>query len=205
MLFFVLKKPRTLSYSLIFMASVLSVSFVAMGCKSPFANDDRNDDPLTTPKYVLPFPVGMSYYCSQGFHGRESHQGTFEYSIDFNMPDGELITCARDGVIERVIQDFADDAPSGSENVVIVKHADGEFSRYAHIKHMGSEVKMGDAVSRGDPIAHCGKSGTYLLHLHFDVVKDASLRNAQTVPFAFLNVLGGGQPKAGKSCTAAPY
>ena len=30
-------------------------------------------------------------------------------------------------------------------------------------------------------------------------IKDPSIRNAQTVPFAFLNVLEGGQPKTGQS------
>lgn len=200
--------PKTLSalvISCVFFSTAFAASYLAVACKSPEAASPISQGRLTPANYVLPYPVGKSYYCSQGFQGDVSHHGTFEYSIDFNMPEGELITCARDGVVERVIQDYADDSPYGSENVVIVKHADGEYSRYVHLKHLGSEVKRGDNVLRGDPIGHCGKSGTYLFHLHFDVVNDPSIRNAQTVPFAFSNILGGRQPTTGRYCTAAPY
>ncbi len=52
-------------------------------------------------------------------------------------------------------------------NLVIVAHADGLRSVYAHAKSI--EVKQGQAVARGQQIATAGKSGSGEPRLHFEV------------------------------------
>ena len=49
-------------------------------------------------------------------------------------------------------------------------HANEEYSRYDHLAHQISKVKVGQAVSKGQEIAKVGMTGyTSSPHLHFQV------------------------------------
>lgn len=48
-------------------------------------------------------------------------------------------------------------------NAVILKHADGSYSYYGHMRELGL-VSIGDTVSRGQLIGHVGGQG----HIHFE-------------------------------------
>lgn len=59
---------------------------------------------------------------------------------------------------------------SGYGRIVILRHADGFETRYAHCSRF--HVKRGDKVNTGDKIARSGSSGTATgPHLHFEVRK----------------------------------
>jgi murein DD-endopeptidase MepM/ murein hydrolase activator NlpD len=142
-------------------------------------------------KFVLPYPVGKEYICSQGFNNSFSHYGTFSYSIDFDMPIGTLVTAARKGRVIYVIQNYPNsELIAGHENVVIIMHDDTTYSRYSHLTTNGALVKVNQIVMPGDSVGLSGNSGeSNHPHLHFDVTKTFTGRNDQTIPFDFINTI----------------
>jgi hypothetical protein len=53
---------------------------------------------------------------------------------------------------------------------VLIDHGNGEFSMLAHLQHGSVSVKKGDKVTRGQPIAKIGSSGSSNNpHLHFEL------------------------------------
>ncbi len=140
-------------------------------------------------KYFLPFPVAERYELTQGNCRPPSHRGRFRYSFDFRMPVGSEVTAARDGVVWWVREDGPEGTNRvGDENYVIVRHEDGEFSRYLHLARDGVLVEVGQIVSRGDLLARSGASGrSRFPHLHFDVATGCDEGRCVTIPAAFSN------------------
>ncbi len=140
-------------------------------------------------KYVLPYPIGKNYLCSQSFGGNISHQGVFYYSVDFDMPKESIITAARKGRVIFFQENFYNkDLGTEKANVVIIQHEDSTYARYAHLTHNGALVEVGQEVETGDTLGFSGSSGSPgHYHLHFDVTKDCPQTNCQTVPFKFKN------------------
>jgi murein DD-endopeptidase MepM/ murein hydrolase activator NlpD len=57
-------------------------------------------------------------------------------------------------------------------NYMTLKHKNGEYSQYCHIKYKGNLVKKGEKVREGQPIALSGNTGySSEPHLHFMVFK----------------------------------
>ena len=141
--------------------------------------------------YILPYPVGKAYVCSQEFNGPYSHQGTFYYAVDFQMPIGTVITAARTGRVVFIEASYSDfDRTEGHENVVIVMHDDSTYSRYAHLTPPGIRVSRFQSVLPGDTIGLSGNSGSGgAPHLHFDVTNAGNGRSDQTIPFDFKNTI----------------
>lgn len=141
------------------------------------------------PKYLLPFPTGQEHTLTQGNCGAASHGGRFRFSFDFEMPIGTPVTAARDGVVETLRDDRPDGTRRlGDENFVIVRHEDGELSRYIHLTMGGALVAEGDRVAAGDTIGRSGDSGRSAFpHLHFDVSDRCGFDGCHTIPSAFLN------------------
>jgi len=179
-----------------------------------FACQSHNDEPLATPlqsnsEYVLPYPIGRTYTCIQGWNGPYSHMGVFSYGVDFSMPIGSTVTAARGGRVVYLVEHFSDDdTESGKENMVIVMHSDSTFGRYLHLTKNGALVDIGQMVTHGDTIALGGHSGAggSPLHLHFDVTRDCGERNCRTIPVFFRNTSSHPNgPVAGTAYTAKPY
>ncbi|MGH7489186.1 MAG: peptidoglycan DD-metalloendopeptidase family protein [bacterium] len=85
--------------------------------------------------------------------------------IDIAMPVGHDVVTADAGRVESV-----GDVP-GYGLTVVVKHAGGLSTRYAHLSE--ATVKAGDEVAKGQVIAKSGNSGHSTgPHLHFEVIKD---------------------------------
>lgn len=145
--------------------------------------------PELVPKYLLPFPAGHEHTLTQGNCGAASHGGRFRYSFDFEMPIGTPVTAARDGIVETVRDDRPDGTRRlGDENFVIIRHEDGELSRYIHLTRGGALVQKGDRVAAGDTIARSGDSGRSAFpHLHFDVSDRCGFDGCHTIPSAFVN------------------
>lgn len=164
---------------------------------------------LEAAEYVLPYPVGRSYVCSQGFAGTISHYGVFQFAVDFNMPIGTVVTAARAGQVEFVEEGYTDDSRDINEtNLVVVQHSDGTYARYCHLTKNGSLVERGQTVSMGDRIGLSGMSGSGipLPHLHFDVTTGCSRTTCQTVPFCFRNTTPHPYgPEPGMRYPAEPY
>ena len=140
-------------------------------------------------KYVLPYPVGTTYTCTQGFNSTPSHYDSFYYSVDFGMSIGTIITASRSGRVVYVVESNSDsDQTPGHENVVIVLHEDTTYARYVHLKYNGALVSVNQTIALGDTVGLSGSSGTNGgPHLHFDVTKTFTGKSDQTIPFSFKN------------------
>jgi Peptidase family M23 len=89
---------------------------------------------------------------------------------------GREILAAADGEIVIVVDGVPDNRPftvnpmTNAGNIVVIKHADYQFSLYAHLKKNSIRVKVGQKVSSGEIIGQCGNSGySSFPHLHFDM------------------------------------
>lgn len=169
---------------------LILLSVILLGifdCKKD--NNSITNSQLSDSEYVLPYPIGEKYRCTQSFGGNISHQGVFYFSVDFDMPKGSIITAARKGRVIFFQENFYDqDLGTEKANVVIIQHEDSTYARYAHLTHNGALVEVGQEVETGDTLGFSGSSGSPgHYHLHFDVTKDCSQTNCKTIPFKFKN------------------
>jgi murein DD-endopeptidase MepM/ murein hydrolase activator NlpD len=139
--------------------------------------------------YAMPFKPGR-YVVMQGPGGRYSHfagSGS-ENAVDWTVPEGTVVCAAREGRVVGVRQDSTVSGPDRKfrplANYVIIKHADGTFADYVHLKIGGALVKMGDEVTVGQPIGLSGKTGfASAPHLHFSVFQAIDGKKKLTLPF----------------------
>jgi hypothetical protein len=74
-------------------------------------------------------------------------------------------------------------------NYVIIKHAEGEYSSYFHLKEKSVRVKVGDKVQRGQHIGDVGNTGdSFEVHLHFQVNDSDNFANGRSLPFSFEDI-----------------
>jgi murein DD-endopeptidase MepM/ murein hydrolase activator NlpD len=67
---------------------------------------------------------------------------------------------------------------------VIIKHADGTFADYHHLKSGSALVKLGDQVKVGQPIGLSGNTGySTKPHLHFAVFQAIDGKKVRSLPF----------------------
>lgn len=71
-------------------------------------------------------------------------------------------------------------------NYVVIRHPNGEWSVYGHLKMGSVRVRPGDSVRAGQQIAEVGDTGdSHLVHLHFQVNVGPDPLVARTVPLRF--------------------
>jgi len=126
---------------------------------------------LDTYTYNLPFEEGTEHRVVQGYGGLFSHKNIA--ALDFGMPVGTPVCAAREGVIYTFKDDSDEGGPlpeyKGKANFIIIKHNDGSFGCYWHLKKNGVVVKKG-FVAKGQLIGYSGTTGfTLRPHLHFSV------------------------------------
>lgn len=108
----------------------------------------------------------------------DAHFAHFKEAIDFVLPVGTIILAVKAGT---VVDIKVDSKEGGSNpkynnlkyvNYITIKHSNEEYSQYAHLKHKGALVKLGEKVKVGQPIAISGTTGfTTAPHLHFHIFK----------------------------------
>jgi murein DD-endopeptidase MepM/ murein hydrolase activator NlpD len=85
--------------------------------------------------------------------------------INLAVPEGTPIKAAEDGVVA-----YAGNELKGYGNLVLVRHSNGFVTAYAHASDI--LVKRGEAVKRGQVIAHAGQTGNVTSpQLHFEIRK----------------------------------
>lgn len=121
--------------------------------------------------YDLPYKEETSHKVVQGYGGMFSHK--YKAALDFEMPEGTAIYAARGGVIYSTKDDSNEGGPlpfyDGKANYIIIRHDDGSFGCYWHLKKNGIVIKKG-VVRKGQLIGYSGRTGFVLRpHLHFTV------------------------------------
>lgn len=105
-----------------------------------------------------------------------THVGADTYAIDFVVPEGSVVKAATNGKIIFIKTDSnqGGDDPIYEDfkfyNHIIVKHENGEYTEYGHLKFQGTSKNIGDIVNAGDIIGYSGNTGySEKPHLHFSV------------------------------------
>jgi len=123
--------------------------------------------------YIIPFEGTVK--IGQGYNSRFTHRLFQElgfdatYSLDFLLPDGTVILASRRGVVTKIKND-SDINYSGTDpergrkaaeqaNYIELKHDDGTFTAYYHLKKSSSRVEVGQPVTQRQPIATSGNTG----------------------------------------------
>ncbi|HMQ11644.1 MAG TPA: M23 family metallopeptidase [Oligoflexia bacterium] len=103
-----------------------------------------------------------------------THKLAFHGGLDFKGKTGDPVKAALSGQVK-----FAG-KKGRYGNVLIITHANGYESRYAHLSEIS--VKKGDAVNKGDVVAKVGSTGRSTgPHLHFELLKDNKKLDPLTV------------------------
>lgn len=123
--------------------------------------------------------LSSSYgYRRDPFNGHAA----FHSGLDFPGRYGQPILAAAAGRVTYVGQ------RQGYGNVVEVDHGHGLMTRYAHLSRFGARV--GETVTRGEPIARMGSTGRSTgTHLHFEVRVNGDPINPRRFLEADRNVL----------------
>jgi len=88
--------------------------------------------------------------------------------INLAVPEGTAVKAADDGVVA-----YAGNELKGYGNLVLIRHANGFVSAYAHASEL--LVKRGDTIKRGQVIAHAGQTGNVTSpQLHFEIRKGST-------------------------------
>ncbi|GFH39207.1 M23 family metallopeptidase [Streptomyces pacificus] len=86
---------------------------------------------------------------------------------DFAVPVGTPVKAVSSGVVVKAGPNGGGDG-SAYGNAVVVKHANGKYSQYAHLSKIN--VNVGQSVSTGKVIALSGNTGNSSgPHLHFEI------------------------------------
>jgi murein DD-endopeptidase MepM/ murein hydrolase activator NlpD len=97
--------------------------------------------------------------------------------INLAVPEGTPVKAAEDGLVA-----YAGNELKGYGNLVLVRHANGYVTAYAHASEV--LVKRGDTIKRGQVIAKSGQSGEVASpQLHFEIRKGST----PVDPLQFLN------------------
>ena len=162
-------------------------------------------DALMTPDqdypYRLPFRKGVRARISQAPGGAPiTHTAPHNrYAVDFDVPEGTLVTAARAGTVIEVKDGFteggADPALGDRGNRVVVIHSDHSVGHYLHLAPRRVLVRPGQEVRAGETLAHSGNTGySSGPHLHFDVRRAAigpdGTATHQSVPIDFRDAAG---------------
>lgn len=95
-----------------------------------------------------------------------------------NTSDDNIIAHS-DGVVVEVVKNYNKTDTTGSSygNYIKIKHDNGYYTLYAHLKYGGVYVKKGDKVVKGQFIADMGNTGRSTgKHLHFEVRNEKDTR-----------------------------
>ena len=124
----------------------------------------------------------------------KTHKGDGAKNEDY-YAFGQDITAPADGVVTYVVDGVHDNKPGEMNrmfvpgNIVVIKHADGEYSLFAHFKQNSIRVRIGDKVTKGQTIGLCGNSGNSSeAHLHFQVQNTPFFEDEASMKVFFENL-----------------
>ena len=111
--------------------------------------------------YIIPFkkrPIKIGQGFNVGSHRDWAEdQEDMTYSVDFLLPEGTELIASREGKVTKVKdigkKNYAGKDPAKGEeaykkhmNEIEIKHSDGTYASYAHLKNKGSFLLFIDGV-----------------------------------------------------------
>ncbi|MCQ9132063.1 M23 family metallopeptidase [Streptomyces hilarionis] len=127
------------------------------------------------------------YTLSAGFAQAGKMWQSTHSGQDFAVPSGTKVMAAHGGTVVKTGGNGAGDGPAYG-NAVVIKHANGVYSQYAHLSRI--EVKVGQVVKTGQEIARSGNTGNSSgPHLHFEIRTTPNYGSAIN-PVTFLHAKG---------------
>ncbi len=205
-----------------FLASAFVFTFTFLGAIVPAINipSSGGEAPAfpAPPGYVLPWAGGEIHTLTQGEETSFTHNGQAAYAFDFDL-SYETVVAARGGKVVQVRVDSnsggCDHSFSSAANYIVVDHGDGTSGLYLHLAYNAANVKVGQVISRGEPLAISGETGLTCSdndsgpgpHLHFQVERsDAVQYFTQSLPIAFDDIpRDDGVPESGASYVSGNY
>ncbi|ANH92736.1 MULTISPECIES: M23 family metallopeptidase [Streptomyces] len=128
-----------------------------------------------------------SYTLSASFNQGGSHWAHKHSGQDFAVPIGTNVVAAHGGTVVKAGPNGGGDGPAYG-NAIVVKHANGLYSQYAHLSRI--DVKVGQVVTTGQHIAKSGNTGNSTgPHLHFEIRTTPNYGSAVN-PVVFLRAHG---------------
>ncbi len=120
--------------------------------------------PVSSGEMKLRWPVVGKVISEYG----SKPNGMKNEGINIAVPEGTSVRAAESGTVA-----YAGNELKGYGNLILVRHAGGYVTAYAHAKEI--LVKRGDKINRGDIIARAGQTGAVSSpQLHFEIRKGAS-------------------------------
>lgn len=138
--------------------------------------------------YELPYKHGP-FLVTQSGRG-ETHTAGSENAVDWAMPAGTVVCAAREGTVVAFRQDSTVGVKNpkfiSSGNFIIIRHDDGTFAEYGHLKRKGVLVWLGQSVAAGAVIGFSGGTGySSGPHLHFGVFQNIDAQSRRSFPLQF--------------------
>ena len=122
--------------------------------------EPTTDRPCIWPVKDAPRVILSSY----GYRGnrRGGPAGDFHRAVDIDAPPNAPVVAAAPGVVKEAR------TQSGYGKIVVVSHADGIESAYAHLNTI--KVTPGQTVERGDTLGLAGRTGNAsCTHVHYEI------------------------------------
>jgi urea transporter len=157
-------------------------------------------------------PFMGEWMVSQGYDGTVTHKGDWGKAIDFVILDQEMKTyrlpgnlpehfycynkpvlSVADGIVEEIIDHINDNEIGGNNtqqnwgNSIIIKHAEGVYSKLSHLKKQSFVIAKGAYVRKGEILAYCGNSGRSPephVHLQFQATPNIGSKT-MSYPFSY--------------------
>ncbi|GGR12010.1 M23 family metallopeptidase [Streptomyces roseolus] len=128
-----------------------------------------------------------SYALSASFNQGGAMWAHKHSGQDFAVPTGTPVKAAGSGTVVKAGPNGGGDGPAYG-NAIVVKHANGTYSQYAHLSKI--KVHIGQKVAAGQRIALSGNTGNSSgPHLHFEIRTTPNYGSAIN-PAAFLRSHG---------------
>ncbi|MEW1696667.1 M23 family metallopeptidase [Streptomyces sp. NPDC093249] len=136
------------------------------------------------PAWVKPV---SSYTLTAGYNQGGAMWASKHSGQDFAVPVGTPVKAVGAGTVVKAGPNGGGDGPAYG-NAIVVKHADGRYSQYAHLSKV--KVNIGQKVAAGQQIALSGNTGNSSgPHLHFEIRTTPNYGSAVN-PGAFLRAQG---------------
>lgn len=120
-------------------------------------------------KYSTPL-TGLDYLEYYNKHN------VYHPGVDFNFGSGnqdcgQEVIAPKSGFVEYVWNSTWNSGGFGK--FIILFHADGNFTRYAHLQSIDDKIRQGKEVKAGQLLGYLGNTGTTYCHLHFELLNKA--------------------------------